>query len=79
MKKFKVTMHFNKHGAKTNFPWTVHFRNKCHLVSEIQCLVPMVSVYKPDKKDNPRAFFTAQSSNVEFIENNEFLIAKIKE
>jgi hypothetical protein len=60
MKTYKAIMHFNKPGSKTGKPWTVHFRGTCYLVSEIRCLVPMVSEWKPNKKTNPRAFFTAQ-------------------
>jgi len=53
-------MHFNKDGSKDGKPWTVHYRGTCYLVSAIKCLVPMLSEWKPNKKSNPRAFFTAQ-------------------
>lgn len=53
-------MHFNKPGARQGTPWTVHFRGACHVVKEIRCMVPMVSEYKPQRKSNPRAFFTAR-------------------
>jgi hypothetical protein len=64
MKKYKAIMHFNKPGSKKGKPWTVHYRGACHLVSEIKCKVPMTSEWKPDKKTNPRAFFTAQASDL---------------
>jgi hypothetical protein len=60
-RSYKVIMHFNKPGSKHGTPWTVHFRGTCHLVQEIRCLVPMISEFKPEKKTNPRAFFTAQA------------------
>ena len=69
MRTYKAIMHFNKPGSNKGTPWTVHFRGTCYLVSEIKCLVPMVSEWKPNKKTNPRAFFTADVSDV-LIENN---------
>ncbi len=59
MRTYKAIMHFNKPGARSGTPWTVHFRGVCYLVKQIQCQVPMVSEFKPEKKTNPRAFFTA--------------------
>jgi hypothetical protein len=64
MRTYKTVIHFNKPGSKKGQPWTVHYRGVCYLVSEIQCQVPMVSEWKPNKKTNPRAFFTAQVSNM---------------
>lgn len=55
-------MHFNKPGARKGTPWTVHYRGTCYVVREIDCQVPMKSEWKPEKKTNPRAFFTAQAS-----------------
>lgn len=66
-------MHFNKHGSLSGLPWTVHYRNKCYLVSEIRCDVPMVSEFKPNKKSNPRAFFTANVSLFEIIDDIAYL------
>jgi hypothetical protein len=57
---YKAVMHFNKQGAKKGLPWTVHFRGTCYPASVIRCQVPMISEWKPNKKSNPRAFFTAQ-------------------
>ena len=70
MKTYKAIMHFNKPGSKSGNPWTVHFRGTCYVVAEIQCRVPMVSEWKPTRKSNPRAFFTAQISNLEITLNN---------
>lgn len=64
MKTYKAIMHFNKPGAAKGSPWTVHYRGACHIVREIQCKVPMVSEWKPEKKANPRAFFTAQVASL---------------
>lgn len=60
MKRYKAVMHFNKPGSAKGKPWTVHWRGTCYQVEEIRCMVPMVSEWKPEKKNNPRAFFTAQ-------------------
>lgn len=62
-------MHFNKPGAFKGTPWTVHYRGVCYIVTEIQCKVPMVSEWKPKRKTNPRAFFTAQVTNLEVTPN----------
>ena len=69
MKQYKAIMHFNKPGAPKGTPWTVHYRGTCYLVAEIQCQVPMVSEWKPERKTNPRAFFTAQVTNLEVTPN----------
>jgi hypothetical protein len=59
-KSHKAIMHFNKHTSKIGKPWTIHYRGTCHIASKIICNVPMVSEWKPNRKNNPRAFFTAQ-------------------
>lgn len=69
MKTYKAIMHFNKPGSKNGKPWTIHYRGICHLVSEIRCMVPMVSEWKPTKKSNPRAFFTAQVKQISITES----------
>ena len=69
MKTYKAIMHFNKTGANKGSPWTVHYRGACYLVSEIKCMVPMVSEWKPDKKSNPRAFFAAQITSLKMDGN----------
>lgn len=59
-------MHFNKPGAgrPSPTPWTVHWRGTCYQVVRIDCRVPMLSEWKPEKKSNPRAFFTAQVAEI---------------
>lgn len=70
MKSYKAIMHFNKPGSRQGKPWTVHYRGTCYVVSEIKCHVPMNSEWKPNKKCNPKAFFTAQVSDFSVDENN---------
>lgn len=70
MKTYKAIMHFNKPGSAQGTPWTVHYRGTCYIVAEIRCKVAMVSEWKPEKKDNPRAFFTAQVANLEITPEN---------
>jgi hypothetical protein len=65
MKTYKAIMHFNKPGARHGTPWTVHYRGACHIVREIRCYVLMTSEFKPEKKTNPRAFFTAQVAQLD--------------
>lgn len=60
MKSYKAILHFNKQGSTKNRPWTVHYRGVCYPALEIDCQAPMLSEFKPNKKTNPRAFFTAQ-------------------
>jgi len=64
MKTYKAILHFNKPGSSKGKPWTVHYRNVCYLVSRIELNVPMISEWKPEKKNNPRAFFTAQVASI---------------
>ena len=61
---YKAVMHFNKPGSKSATPWTIHYRGVCHLVSKIECHVAVTSEWKPNKKSNPRAFFTAQVASL---------------
>jgi hypothetical protein len=70
MKTYKAIMHFNKPGSNQGKPWTVHYRGVCYVVSAIQCNVSMISEWKPAKKSNPRAFFTAQVANLEITKDN---------
>lgn len=70
MKTYKAIMHFNKPAAGKGTPWTVHYRGTCYIVKEIRCnKLTMISEWKPLKKSNPRAFFTAQVSFLT-IQNN---------
>jgi len=73
-KTHKATMHFNKSGSVLGTPWTVHYKGICYIVSAIECHVPMKSEWKPYLKSNPRAFFTAQISNLEITENKTAIL-----
>lgn len=66
-------MHFNKPGSRQGKPWTVHYRGVCHVVSKIECHTPMISEWKPNKKENPRAFFTTSATNV-FITKDDVAV-----
>jgi len=60
MKRYKATVHFNKHSVRTTgCPWSIHYRGKCHLVKSINWSVNAKTEWKPDRKTNPRAFITA--------------------
>ena len=63
-------MHFNKPGSRNGNPWTVHYRGVCYVVASIKCEAPMTSEYKPQKKNNPRAFFTALVNDLEITYDN---------
>jgi hypothetical protein len=75
MKRYKTIIHFNKFGATKDKPWTIHYKNACYLVSKLVCKVPMTSEWKPNKKTNPRAFFTAQISNLEIFKDNKAILS----
>jgi hypothetical protein len=70
MKTYKAIMHFNKPGSRQGKPWTVHYRGVCYVVTSIDCRIAMRSEWKPEKKQNPRAFFTAQVSKLEITPEN---------
>lgn len=71
--RYKAIMHFNKPGSRKGTPWTVHYRGVCYPVAEICCKAKMRSEWKPNKKTNPRAFFTAMIKNLEISNNIAFL------
>ena len=51
-----ITVHFNKQNANRGLPWTVHVKGKCIPASSVKIEVPVETVFKPDKKTNPRAW-----------------------
>ncbi len=69
MKTYKAIMHFNKTGSKKGLPWTIHSHGVCYLVKEIRWATLMISEWKPKKKSNPRAFFTAKASTLSITKN----------
>lgn len=62
-------MHFSRPGSREGRPWTVHFRGACHVVREVRCEVPMRSEWRPGRRSEPRAFFTATASSLEVTED----------
>ena len=74
MKTYKAIMHFNKPSSAKGKPWTVHYRGTCYVVAKVICKVSMVSEWKPTRKNNPRAFFTAQASRLT-INKNEVVLS----
>lgn len=70
MKAYKAITHFNKPGSVKGKPWTVHYRGVCYVVAAIRCHIPMSSEWKPSRKSNPRAFFTAQASRLEITSDD---------
>lgn len=60
MKPKTIYLHFNKQGSSKGFPWTVHTSSACIPAAEVRILVPLSTVWKPDKKTNPRAFLKAK-------------------
>lgn len=60
----KARIHFNRQGAPKGWPWTVHTSKECIRAKEVRCKVPTSTAWKPEKKDNPRAFITAQGTIV---------------
>lgn len=75
MRAYKATMHFNKPGSRNGTPWTVHYRGVCHIVKAIDCRVPMTSEWKPEKKDNPRAFFTAYAESLQITPDGTAILS----
>lgn len=62
-------MHFNRVSLQRGGPpWSVHWRGRCYIVDVVECNVPMKSVWRPTKKCNPRAFFTAQVRQLEVVD-----------
>jgi hypothetical protein len=60
MKPITVYLHFNKQGAPKGFPWTIHTSKACLPASRVVLEVPIETVWKPTKKQNPRAFLRAK-------------------
>ncbi len=58
MKPRKFKLHFNRVNMQRKLPsiWTVHFSDRCVPLAEGDVRVPLRTVFRPDKKDNPRAW-----------------------
>ena len=60
MKKPRVFwLHFNRFNAKRSAKdvWSVHLSDRCLHTRLVECRVPIHTVYKGDKAQQPRAFF----------------------
>lgn len=55
-----VLVHFRKHGIKQDRPWTIHYRGQCIPAETVTFKVPTATVFKPNKKTNPRAWIRAK-------------------
>jgi hypothetical protein len=55
-----VKVHFNRQRAPNGLPWTVHTSKACIPASEVRILVAAETVFQPEKKTNPRAWFRAR-------------------
>jgi hypothetical protein len=51
-----VLVHFRKAGAKKDRPWTVHVKGECIPAKSVTFGVECQTVFKPEKKSNPRAW-----------------------
>lgn len=50
--KFRV--HFHKQAGG----WTVHYKGQCIQAKEVEIHAKVITVFKPDKKDSPRAWLS---------------------
>lgn len=57
-RKFRI--HFNKPGSKKGYPWTVHLSGRCIPARSVHVFVRTESVFKPEKKENPRAWIAGR-------------------
>ena len=55
-----VIVHFNKQASTSGRPWTVHTSRVCLTVSKVIWHVLPETVFKPDKKTNPRGWLRAR-------------------
>lgn len=55
-----IRLHYNKWGPKDGKPWVVHLSDGCHPASEVVINVPSWTEYKPEKKDEPRAYIACR-------------------
>ncbi len=55
-------IHYNKAGSKNGEPWTIHGSKGCFLASKVLIDAPMETVYKPDKKANPKAWLRVKGT-----------------
>lgn len=69
MKKLIQYLHVNKQKGC----WTVHNSQGCFHLTRVEILVPVTTVHKPLKKDNPRYFMRCRGT-LHLAENGEGII-----
>lgn len=57
-------IHYHKVGAKMGAPWTVHYRGKCYLFNQVFLEGKARTVFKPERKTNPRAWIRMDSARL---------------
>jgi hypothetical protein len=60
------------HVNKQKKCWTVHNSRGCFHFDEVEIRVPVKTVYKPEKKDNPRFFLRCKGSLI-FTDNKAII------
>lgn len=72
---YVIYLHFNKQKAKDGYPWTVHYQKKCLPASWVDIKVPSCTIFKPDKRQNPRAFIRCVGTVKVTSRNNNVVIS----
>lgn len=54
-----IRVHFNRIAMQRGDPrvWSIQMSDRCYHARGVMMDVPMRTEYKPEKRDNPRAFF----------------------
>lgn len=62
MKPRVIRVHFNRIAMQRGNPrvWSIQMSDRCLHAREVWMVVPMRTEFKPDKRTNPRAFFTCR-------------------
>lgn len=74
-KPYVIYLHFSKQGAAKDRPWTVHYQGKCLPASWVNFRVRSETIYKRDKRNNPRAFIRCVGRVSITSRNNNVLIS----
>ena len=59
MRPQKFRVHFNRIAMQRKQPevWSVQLSDRCLHAAQVEIRVPCATVFSPEKKENPRAFF----------------------
>lgn len=60
----KIRLHYNKHGANKELPWTLHTSKGCFPASHVIMKAGCETEEKPEKKANPRYFIVCKGTIV---------------